>query len=205
VTLTVLLRGLVIGFSLAAPVGPIGLLCIRRSLAEGRVVGLVTGLGAATADAAYGTVAAFGLTAVSGFLVAQRLWLGLLGGAFLCCLGVRTFISAPADRAAKTRGDGLLSAYASTFILTLTNPMTIVSFVAIFAGLGVGASSDYLPATALVAGIFLGSALWWVLLSTGVASAGLRLTGGWMRVVDHVSGAMIFTFGLFAIVSAFRR
>jgi threonine/homoserine/homoserine lactone efflux protein len=139
-----ILKGLVIGFSIAAPVGPIGVLCIRRSLAEGRQIGLATGLGAATADAAYGCVAAFALTAVSSFLVGHKSWLGLLGGLFLCCLGVRTFISSPASRVAEDRGGGLFSAYLSTLFLTLTNPMTILSFVALFAGFGLGASPDYL-------------------------------------------------------------
>src|SRR5216117_999658 len=115
-----MLKGLAIGFSIAAPVGPIGVLCIRRSLAEGRQVGLATGLGAATADAAYGCVAAFGLTAVSGLLVDHRSWLGLLGGLFLCYLGVRTFISRPAARAGEIQSGGLSSAYFSTLFLTLT-------------------------------------------------------------------------------------
>jgi threonine/homoserine/homoserine lactone efflux protein len=198
-------RGLVIGFSLAAPVGPIGLLCIRRSLAEGRLVGLVTGMGAATADASYGAIAAFGLTAVSGFLVAQKLWLGVFGGAFLCFLGVRTFLSPPTDHAAKATGDGLLSAYASTFVLTLTNPMTILSFIPVFAGLGLGLSSDYASAWATVLGVFTGSALWWLLLSNGVALLRDRIGPGLMRLVNHISGAIIVAFGVYAAVSAFSR
>ncbi len=189
-TPAVLLRGVVLGFSIAAPVGPIGLLCIRRSLADGRTAGLVTGLGAATADAMYGGVAAFGLTAVSGFLVAQKFWLGLLGGLFLCYLGLRTFVSAPKDRR-HGRAKAALR--------------RILSFVAIFAGLGIGAAADYSSAAALVAGVFLGSALWWVILSTGTGLAGKRLTGGWMRVVNHVSGAMIFAFGFYAIVASFKK
>src|SRR5204863_8539332 len=95
--LSFMLKGLAIGFSIAAPVGPIGVLCIRRSLAEGRAMGLATGLGAATADAAFGCVAGFGLTAISSFLVGQRWWLSLVGGLFLCFLGIRTFMSKPAD------------------------------------------------------------------------------------------------------------
>jgi threonine/homoserine/homoserine lactone efflux protein len=166
-TLNFMLKGMAIGFAIAAPVGPIGILCIRRSLAEGRQIGLATGLGAATADAAYGCVAAFGLATVSGFLVGQRWWLAFLGGLFLCYLGVRTFISKPAVEAAEVRGSGLLSAYFSTLLLTLTNPMTILSFAAVFAGFGLGATPDYLAASALVAGVFLGSALWWLLLCCG--------------------------------------
>ena len=126
-TLAFFLKGLVVGFSLAAPVGPIGLLCIRRSLAEGRLIGLATGLGAATADATYAAVAGFGLTAVSTFLVTQKVWLGVIGGGFLCVMGTRTFLAPPAHDAARARGNGSLwSAYGSTFFLTLTNPMTIL-------------------------------------------------------------------------------
>src|SRR5258708_3105986 len=107
------LRGMAIGFSIAAPVGPIGVLCIRRSLADGWRVGLATGLGAATADAAYGCVAAFGLTAISSFLVNQKVWLGLIGGIFLCYLGIRTFLSKPAHDEVQTATSGLCSAYLS--------------------------------------------------------------------------------------------
>ena len=199
------LRGLVIGFSLAAPVGPIGMLCIRRTLDEGRIAGLVSGLGAATADATYGAIAAFGLTAVSGFLVAQKVWLGLGGGLFLCYLGVRAFMRQPAEREAQTRDASLVSAYASTFVLTLTNPITILSFIPVFAGLGLGASADYASASATVLGVFTGSALWWLLLSNGVGMLRHRLGVSWMRVINRVSGAMIFAFGFYAILAALRR
>ncbi len=150
------LRGLVIGFSIAAPVGPIGVLCIRRTLAEGQLYGLVSGLGAATADALYGCVAAFGLTFVSGFLIGHKLWLSLIGGLFLLYLGIKTLLSTPAENAARAEGKGLFGAYASTFLLTVTNPMTILSFVAIFAALGLGnATGSYASALILVLGVFL--------------------------------------------------
>jgi len=147
--LATLLRGLVIGFSIAAPVGPIGVLCIRRTLADGRATGLAVGLGAAAADAVYGAIAGFGLTAVSSLLVRQQGILRLVGGLFLCYLGVRTFLARPADRAARAGGAGLVGAFTSTFGLTLTNPATILSFVAVFAGLGIAgrgklARGDYL-------------------------------------------------------------
>jgi threonine/homoserine/homoserine lactone efflux protein len=200
--LAFLAKGAIIGFSLAAPVGPIGLLCIRRSLAEGRIVGLSTGLGAATADATYGAVAAFGLTAVSGFLVSQSVWLGVFGGAFLCYLGIRTFTAALASTAAQARSGGLAAAYASTFVLTLTNPITILSFVSIFAGLGLGVAPDASSAVAVVAGVFFGSAVWWLLLSHGVALFRRRLGNEWMRSVNRLSGAMIFAFGLYALAGA---
>jgi threonine/homoserine/homoserine lactone efflux protein len=192
-------KGLAIGLSIAAPVGPIAVLCIRRSLADGRRVGLVTGLGAASADAIYGGVAAFGLTAVSTFLVGQRAWLSVLGGGFLCVLGGRTFLSRPAENAVVGHARGLRSAYTSTFFLTLTNPMTILSFVAVFAALGLGASADYVSAVALVTGVFVGSTLWWVMLSAGVALFRSRLSAGVMQSVNRLSGAVIVAFGLYAL------
>ena len=197
-----LARGLLIGFSIAAPVGPIGLLCIRRTLADGRAVGLLSGLGAATADALYGAVAGFGLTFVAEFLAEQRSWLRLVGGLFLLYLGLRTFLAGPAERAAAARGFGLLGAYASTFALTLTNPTTILSFAAIFAGLGVaGASAGYRSAGLLVLGVLLGSALWWLLLSGGVGFFRDRVTPRALRWVNRLSGAMIMAFGVVALLA----
>ncbi len=197
-----LLRGLVIGFSIAAPVGPIGVLCIRRTLAEGRAVGLACGLGAATADAIYGSMAGFGLTFVAGFLIDQRAWLSLAGGAFLCYLGVKTFLAIPADRPALTNKNGHLGAYASTFFLTLTNPMTILSFAAIFAGLGMaGANGSYLTAMLLVLGVFIGSALWWLLLSMGVSLLRARFNPQGLRWVNRLSGLVIAGFGLMTLFS----
>jgi LysE type translocator len=129
-------RGLVIGFSIAAPVGPIGVLCIRRTLADGRTTGLAVGLGAAAADAVYGAIAGFGLTAISTPLVRQQGALRMIGGLFLRYLGVRTFLARPADHAARASGAGLFGAFAATFGPTVANPATILSFVAVFAGLG---------------------------------------------------------------------
>jgi threonine/homoserine/homoserine lactone efflux protein len=196
------LKGLGIGFCIAAPVGPIGVLCIRRSLADGRRIGLATGLGAASADAVYGCVAGFGLTAISGFLVSQKTWLELLGGVFLLYLGARTFTSEPGNQPAKAPGAGLLSAYLSTLVLTLTNPMTILSFVAVFAGLGLGRAHDYLNASALVCGVFIGSALWWLLLSNGVALLKGQINLAFMRLINRVSGVIILTFGLYSLWTA---
>jgi threonine/homoserine/homoserine lactone efflux protein len=203
--LNFLAKGVIIGFSIAAPVGPIGVLCIRRSLADGRQMGLATGLGAATADALYGCVAGFGLTAISSFLVGQKIWLGLLGGLFLCYLGARTFITKPAEKPAEVGGSGLLSAYFSTFFLTVTNPMTIFSFVAVFAGFGLGASPDYLSAATLVSGVFIGSGLWWVLLSSGVAVFRSSVNANWMSAVNRVSGAVMLGFGLYSLSTVFFK
>jgi threonine/homoserine/homoserine lactone efflux protein len=203
--LNFLLKGLVVGLSIAAPVGPIGLLCIRRSLEQGRVVGLATGLGAATADAAYGCIAGFGLTAVSGFLLAHVSLLRVGGGAALCYLGVRTFLSAPAQREAQVKADGLASAYFSTLVLTLANPLTILSFVAIFAGFGLTASPSYGAAAVLVTGVFVGSALWWLFLSTSVALMRHRVSDSWMQAINRLSGGGIVAFGLYSLSTLLPR
>ncbi len=194
------LSGMIIGFSIAAPVGPIGVLCIRRTLADGRLHGLASGLGAASADAIYGSIAGFGLTAISGFLVAQGDWLRLIGGVFLVYLGARTFLTRPAERPAGAVGRGLASAYASTFALTLTNPVTILSFAAIFAGLGLAErEADYGAAVALVAGVFSGSAAWWLLLSGGVSLFRRAFTPSRMRWINRLSGAVLTGFGVLAL------
>ena len=194
-------KGMIIGFAIAAPVGPIGVLCIRRTLAEGRISGLVSGLGAATADALYGAVAALGLTFVAEFLVGGQGWLRLVGGAFLLFLGVRTFLARPADRAAPAARSGLPGAYASALFLTLTNPTTILSFAAIFAGLGVavGADGDVLSAMSLVLGVFLGSATWWFVLSGVTSLIRTRLSVRGLRWVNRISGAVIAAFGVLAV------
>lgn len=194
------LKGLLLGFSIAAPVGPIGVLCIRRTLAQGRAYGLVSGLGAATADAAYGAVAAFGLTAITTALVNQQFWLALGGGLFLCVLGAKTFVAQPSGQAAHESGRGLLGAFASTLILTLTNPLTILSFVAMFAGLGLGKTvGDYATAGWMVLGVLGGSAAWWLLLTTGVSLLRARFTARALQWVNRISGGIIFGFGVVAL------
>ncbi len=190
------LKGGVLGFSIAAPVGPIGVLCIRRSITDGRMMGFLSGLGAATADATYGLVAAAGLTVISGFLVRQQFWLGLLGGLFLGWLGFQTFRSKPAEQPAKADTQGLLSAYASTFLLTLTNPLTILSFAAMFAGAGLGEAAGSVPAASLVvAGVFTGSALWWLLLSLIAGALRSRFDRTWQVWLNRLSGIVIASFG----------
>lgn len=199
-----LLTGGGVGFSIAAPVGPIGALTIRRTLAQGRLMGFLTGLGAATADAVYGAVAAFGLTLVTDALLAQQLWLHLGGGLFLLYLGIRTYRARPAPVEQTPAASGLLAAYASTFLLTLANPATILSFVAIFAGLGAaGTGGDYVLAGIFVLGVFLGSALWWLLLSSGVGLLRGRLDQTSLGWVNRVSGAIIAAFGVVVLASLF--
>lgn len=203
-----LLRGLALGFAIAAPVGPIGILCIRRTLADGRLAGFVTGLGAATADACYGAVAAFGVTAVSSVLVGQRLWIHVIGALFLTWLGLRTLLAAPHATPSAALSPtsevpaqrGLLAAWVTTLGLTLTNPATILSFAAIFAGLGLGGVGS-MAAGLTVAGVFLGSALWWLLLSGGVSLLRTRFDASAMRAVNIVSGLALLGFAAFALVS----
>lgn len=198
-------KGLVIGFSIAAPVGPIGLLCIRRTLAGGAWSGVVTGLGAATADAAYGCVAGLGLTAVSDLLVGGQAWLGIGGGAFLCCLGVRTFRARPAERPAREGRAGLLGNYLSTLVLTLTNPLTILSFAAVFAGVGLGAGGGARSTLALVAGVFAGSCAWWLLLSGGVSLFRTQLGPVWLTGINRGAGLLLLASGLYALAAAIGR
>ena len=197
-----LLQGLVLGFTIAATVGPISLLVIRRTLAEGRLVGLVSGMGVATADGTYGAIAAFGLTAVTELLVDWRRALGFVGGAFLLWLAYTTFTSVPGEAAADSEPRrGLLGAYLSMFGLTLTNPLTILSFAALFVGLGV-TGRDPPGATVLTLGVFAGSSLWWVLLTAVLAAFRSRLTSNGMRRINMASGLVIGAFALVAIASA---
>jgi threonine/homoserine/homoserine lactone efflux protein len=196
------LRGFVLGFTIAAAVGPISLLVIRRTLAQGRVYGLVSGLGVATADATYGAIAAFGLSALSDVLVNARQVLGLVGGAFLLWLAWTTIRAAPTVAATVTvRRGGLAGAYLSILGLTLANPMTILSFGALFAGLGVtsGATGD---AALVVLGVLLGSTTWWVLLTTVIGALRTRVTPAWIHRINVVSGVVIGAFAVVAIASA---
>ncbi|NJK36362.1 MAG: LysE family transporter [Oscillatoriales cyanobacterium RM2_1_1] len=194
------LKGLLMGFSIAAPVGPIGVLCIRRTLTQGRLTGLMSGLGAASADAVYGGIAGFGLTLVANFLVDHSIGLRIVGGIFLIYLGVKTALAKPVKTEATTTQ--MAGAYGSTFFLTLTNPGTILSFLAVFAGLGlVSATPSYLDAGILVLGIFLGSALWWLLLTGGVELLRETLSDRRLRWINSISGGIILSFGLIALGS----
>lgn len=198
------LQGAIIGFAIAAPVGPIGVLCIRRSLAEGRIYGLLSGLGAATADAVYGAIAAFGLTIISSFLVEQQMWLRLLGGLFMLYLGIRTFYAKSETGEVSDTSETKLGAYVSTFFLTLTNPMTILSFAAIYSGLGLAGGGDGIEAALMVIGVFCGSAAWWFLLSFGAGLFSSRLTTNGLTWINKISGVIIAVFGLFSLFTLLR-
>lgn len=199
----VLLSSMVIGFSIAAPVGPIGVLCMRRTLVYGRVIGWLSGLGAASADAVYGMIAALGMGLVITILTDQMLYLQIIGGLFLLYLGATTFL-APIKPLDLSSGDAVTlpawQAVSSTFALTLTNPLTILSFLGIFSGYTqVGTTASYW----VVLGVFLGSLLWWTLLSGGVALVRNYLQPTWLGWINRVAGAIIVIFALQLIWRAF--
>ncbi|MDD2766134.1 MAG: LysE family transporter [Opitutaceae bacterium] len=197
-----LLKGLVIGFAIAAPVGPINLLCLRRSLSDGRRVGFVSGLGAAVADTTYGIIAAVGLTAVTDFLIGHRAWLQLFGGLFLLVLGTFTMRAhAPRREAAAPVHVGRLrDAFVSTYVLTLANPMTIIAFTGVFAGLGLGwRTGRTIDALQLIGGVFTGSALWWLLLALLAGTFGRHLNDGTLRWINRIAGGIIAAFGVWQL------
>lgn len=194
--------GLVIGFAIAVPVGPIGVLCLQRSLRDGRLSGLISGLGAATADALYGLVAALGLTVVTDELVAHQRAIQLGGGIFLLLLGLKIFRTKPPAAGERTVfAPRLKRAYFSTLALTLTNPMTILSFVGIFAGVGIGVADDSRGAACwLVLGVFVGSAIWWTILSFSAAWLGQRLQQSGLRFLHRSAGIVIAGFGVWQLI-----
>jgi threonine/homoserine/homoserine lactone efflux protein len=202
--LSFFIRGLLIGLSIAAAVGPMSILCIQRTLNKGQLYGLVSGLGIATADGVYGSIAAFGLTLITNFLIHEQIWIRLLGGLFLIYLGVKTILSKPSERAAvlNAKTNSYLGAYASTFLLTLTNPLTILSFAAIFAGIGVGsASKSFFSAAIVVLGVFSGSTLWWIILTSGISLLRKKFDLRWLLWINRISGAIITLFGIGSLLS----
>jgi len=197
-----LLKGLAIGFALAAPVGPINLLCLRRSLAEGRRVGFVSGLGAAAADTTYGALAAIGVTAVTGFLLGHSVWLHLFGGLFLVVLGLGTMRARSPRRAAATTlpVGRLREAFFSTCVLTLTNPMVIVAFTGAFAALGVNwQTGRTFDALELIAGVFIGSSLWWLTLTLLAGTFRHHLDDGRLRWINRIAGGVMAGFGVWQL------
>jgi threonine/homoserine/homoserine lactone efflux protein len=210
--MNVFLEGLLLGLSIAAPVGPIGLLCIRRSIAEGARVGFVCGLGAATADALYAAIGGLALSTLAQWLLRARMGLSVGGGLFLLYLGMRTVRARPREparpvREAATPNRAGREAYLSTLLLTLANPMTILSFAGVFAGLGTPLGSGierYVATGLLVAGTFGGSALWWLALSGSAARARRYLGTSALRAINIVCGAMLAGFGLYALATTLR-
>ncbi|WP_070108673.1 LysE family translocator [Paramagnetospirillum magneticum] len=197
------LRGIAIGFAIAAPIGPVGILCIRKALADGRLAAFVAGLGAACADTLFGAAAAFGIGAVMSFIDGQMVVLKVVGGLFMLGLGLHTWRSAAVSVEAEPgQGPGMLRDFLSTFAITITNPGTIFGVAGVFAALGpMGRPGVGLPTGLLVAGIFGGSALWWLTLSGLASAARNRFTPERMRLFNHLSGAMLMVFGVAALGS----
>ncbi|MDZ4765525.1 MAG: LysE family translocator [Chloroflexota bacterium] len=214
-----LVSGLLIGVSVAAPVGAMGLLTIRRTLAHGWRAGFITGLGIASADGIYGAFAAFGLTLLTNLLIGIRPAIGLIGGLFLIYLGVKSILQAqpppsapdaevePDPRGTASQG-GAVNMYLSALALTLTNPTTILAFIGIFAGAGLSVgradgANDTLSAVFMLVGVISGSIAWWLTLTTGVTLVRRRLTPGILVWIGRVSGLMLVAFGLSALVNLF--
>ena len=201
---TPFLKGLAFGFLLAATVGPIWVLCFRRTVAQGALAGFVSGMGIAVADGVYGAVAAFSLTAISRFLLAQRFWLGLAGGIFLLYLGIQCLLANPVPpQEQRPERMSLARAFLSTLGLTLANPPTILAFAAIFAGLGL-VSSDYATAALVVLGVFLGSASWWIVLAAGAGWLRGRTGPKLFRAINLVSGLSILGFAIWQLAAVLR-
>lgn len=204
-TTTLFLKSLLVGLSIAAPVGPIGLLAIQRTLDQGLRAGLATGLGAACADACYGALGAWGVALVIDWLVGARLWLATFGGALLLWMAWSTWRQPPAAQAAALPSQReLLRCFAGTFVLTLSNPLTILSFIAVFGALA-GQAGAGLAALPLVAGVFLGSALWWLALSLGVARVRERFGVLWRQRVARGSALVLAGFALWQGVGAWQH
>jgi Putative threonine efflux protein len=195
------LKGLIIGFAMAVPIGPIGIMCIRKTLAEGHTRGLIIGLGAATADSLYGSIAAFGLTFISDMITGQHFWVTLVGGGLLLFLGIRTFRAKRKVPAIPSDNKGMLGSYISAFLLALTNPMTIFAFVAVFAAFGLGHRLSIISAYILVLGVFTGSSLWFLTLGYVATLFRKKLDAGGLTWVNRISGVLIILSGIAALVS----
>jgi threonine/homoserine/homoserine lactone efflux protein len=202
--LSIPIRGLIFGLTIAAAVGPITLLVIRRTIEHGGLYGFASGLGVALADATYGGIAAFGLTALTSMLVAGHTLLGLVGGSIIVILGLRTALAPPPRAAADVERPGLVGAFASIYALTMTNPLTIILYAGVFASMGLTSGASFVDAAAVTLGVWLGSTLWWVILCSFVAWVRGRVSTRAMLWVNRLSGAALVVFGVLAVVSVVR-
>ncbi|HLN24051.1 MAG TPA: LysE family translocator [Patescibacteria group bacterium] len=199
------LRGLAIGFLLAAPVGPVGILCIRRALSDGRYAAFIAGLGAAFADTFYGAVAGLGLTVVSTFLVSYATALRLVGGVFLLILGGHTYRHKTCELQKPMRGPGMVRDFIATFLITLTNPATILGAMGVFAAVGVLDNRSQAASGTLILGVFGGSTLWWLMLSAGASAVRSRFSPRWLERLNHGSGVVLIVFGVAILGSLIFR
>lgn len=192
-----LLKGIAVGIVIAVPVGPVGVMCVRRTIFEGKRAGLVSGLGAATADALFGLIAAFGLTFVSDWLIGYHQWLRIAGGCYLLYVGGSALLAEPESKqSSEPDAEGLLRDFLSTFALTLTNPITILAFLGIFSALGLsGADATFARAAAMVIGVWLGSLLWWLALTCGLGSLFRSFEARHLKWINHASGTILLLSG----------
>jgi len=202
-----LLKGMLVGLIIAVPTGPVGVLCIRRTIFHGRLAGFVSGLGAATADAIFGITAAFGLSVISDLLLDYQEWLRLGGAAFLLFLGITAFTADPLEGTQTQRDpEDLITDFISTFVLTITNPITILAFLAIFAGIGFsGAQATLGRAALLVLGVWLGSLLWWGLLAFGAGAMRLSFGRHHLVWIHRGSGGILVFSGVALLGSSLVR
>ncbi len=196
------ITGLIIGLLIAAPIGAIGAMCLRRTLIGGRAAGLAVCLGAATAGAFYAGIGGFQLTSITNYLNVWAVWLRGIGGLLFCYLGIRTFLVVPESQVAWTNKAGFMGVFISIFLLTLATPLTVFSFTAIFPGFGLDkVIGDNVSAIELVIGVFIGSVLWWLVLGTIISRRSASLSMGALRWVNRVAGVIIVVSGLVAILS----
>ena len=192
-----LFKGIIVGVVIAVPVGPVGVMCVRRTIFEGKAAGFISGLGAATADALFGCIAAFGLTFVADWLIGYHQWLRIAGGCYLLYVGSSALRAQPeARQASQPDAEGLLRHFLSTFALTLTNPITILAFLGIFSVLGLsGADATFARAAMMVLGVWLGSLLWWLTLTFGLGSLFRSFEARHLKWINHASGIILFLSG----------
>jgi len=193
------LKGLAAGLAIAIPVGPVNVLVASRSLVFGRRSGIVSGLGAASADTLYGSIAGFSITFIIQFLQREQFWIRVIGGLLLMAIGVMYFRKPPQALSARRNGGGH-SDFVSTLLLTLTNPTTVLSFLAVLAGLGLGAEGPGWPTLLLVGGIFCGSMLWWIVLTEIVHRMRDRFDAGTIGWMNRIAGLAIGAFGVLTFV-----
>jgi threonine/homoserine/homoserine lactone efflux protein len=195
-----LLKGIILGFSVAAPIGPVSILVIKRTLSSGSKFGFLSGLGATTAVTTYSLIAALGLTFMTNLLLDQQFWLRLIGGIFLCYLGIKIYLSKPAEEEAFAKGESLLRSYLSVLFLTITNPIAILTFTGMFAGLGLAQEGvNYISSILVVFGVSIGSATWWLMLSIGVSLLQKRINTKVLSWINRISGIIVLIFGLIAL------
>jgi len=197
-----LLKGIVVGIIIAVPVGPVGVMCVRRTIFEGKLAGFVSGLGAATADAIFGFIAAFGLTFISDLLIGYHQWLRIAGGCYLLYIGGSAVLKAPELKAGSDQDvESLFRDYLSTFALTLTNPITLLAFLGIFSAIGFGdEKATFDRAAILVLGVWLGSLLWWLALSFGLGSLLRSFEARHLKWINRGSGSILFLSGAALLV-----